>query len=119
VSDILKQIARYLVLVLALLALGFSAQPLRNSVTFAWSYPTNELSTNLTFKLYASPDVTVPLTNWAVLTNVVGTNLQVTVPLAATNLFFFLTASNYWGEGNPSGVVSTPAPPRNGSLQIQ
>jgi DNA-binding CsgD family transcriptional regulator len=113
------RVARYLVLLPALLLLAFTGIPLRNSVTFLWNYPASELSTNLTFRIYASSDVIVPSTNWTVLTNVVGTNLQVTVPMQPTNLFFFITASNLWGEGPPSAVVATPPPPRNGSLTIQ
>lgn len=109
-----NRIARFVLLAAAAsILVAFTGAPLRTSVQFAWQYPTNQLSTNLTFRLYASPDAAAPATNWLVVTNVVGTNLGVTLPLAPTNLFFFVTASNLWGESNPSQVVSTPAPPRN------
>lgn len=85
----------------------------RNSVTLAWDYPTNELSTNLLFKVYSHTNITVPLTNWTVLTNVVGTNLNVAIPMNAQQRFFYVTASNYWGESFPSNVAGTPPPPRD------
>jgi hypothetical protein len=104
---------------LVLMAAAAWASPLRTSVILAWNYPTNELSTNLVFKIYASPDSAVPLTNWTLLMTVTGTNLQATVSLNPTNMFFFVTASNLWGESDPSNVVSAPAPPRSGFLQIK
>jgi hypothetical protein len=108
-----------LFLILALLGFSLKAATLRTNVTLVWNYPEAELSTNLVFKLYSSPNPATPLASWALLVTVPGTNTQATVPMQPTNMFFVLTASNYWGESDFSNVASTPVPPRSGTLQIQ
>lgn len=109
-----------LIVAVALLALAFTGAPLRNTITFTWGpYSPSELNTNLTFRIYSSFDVAVPLTNWALFTNASGVT-NITVAMTPTNRYFFITASNLWGESSPSAVASTPAPPRSDSaLQIQ
>jgi hypothetical protein len=82
-------------------------------VTLAWDYPASELSTNLTFRVYSSATMQLPITAWPVLTNVVGTNLSVQVTVAPGQRFFFLTASNFWGESGPSNLANTPPLPRD------
>jgi hypothetical protein len=71
------------------------------------------------FKLYHSTDPAVPLAQWTPLTNIAGTNLSVTLNIEPGVHCFFLTASNWWGESDPSNVASTPAPPRSGNLTIR
>jgi hypothetical protein len=66
---------------LALVAAAFA--DVRKSVTFHWEYPAEELTNVLAFKLYSSTDISVPLTNWTVLTNIVGTVTNITIPIAA------------------------------------
>ena len=83
------------------------------SITLAWNYPANQLSTGLVFRVYSSLDITTPLQNWTVLTNVVGTNLFVTLSVQPGARYFSLTASNLWGESDFSNVASTPAVPRS------
>lgn len=68
------------------------------TVTLSWDYPSDQLGTNLTFKIYHSTDITVPMTSWTVLTNVVGTNLSAKIPMGSGAHFFALTASNSAGE---------------------
>lgn len=92
---------------------------LRSSVLLEWSYPSNQLSTNLIFKVYQSPDILAPMTNWTVLTNVVGTNISVVIPLSPQVMFFAVTSSNLWGESFFSNVADTPPPPTNGNLSIR
>lgn len=102
-----------LVIPLLLLAAGSSVPTGPTPITLAWNYPTNELSTNLTFRLYHSTNITVPLTNWTVITNIAGTNTSVSLPVLPGAHFFALTASNFWGESDFSNVASTPPAPRS------
>lgn|SRR3990167_7444759 len=102
-------------IILGCLLAALAATPPSGRVILAWDYPTNELGTNLTFRLYGSSNITTPLTNWTVLTNVVGTNLSVTVQIQPGVYFFALTASNFWMESDFSNVASTPALPRSDS----
>lgn len=67
------------------------------------------------FRLYSSTNLLVPLTNWTALTNVPGTNFSCAVPVQPGQRFFYLTASNFWGESDPSAVASTPAVPAAGT----
>lgn len=103
-----------LLLLVSIVTLGVLPGQLRNSVTLAWDgYPPGELSTNLTFKVYSSTNPAVPLTNWQVFTNVVGTNTSVVIVMQPEQRFFFVTASNLWGESTPSNVAGSPPPPRD------
>ena len=90
-----------------------------NDITLAWDYPASELSTNLSFKLYHSVNPAQPLAQWTPITNIAGTNLSVSLPVEVGVHFFYLTASNWWGESDPSNVASTPPPPRSGILGIR
>lgn len=83
--------------------------PPPKAITFSWDWPSNELSTNLHFLLYMAPVVNTPLTNYVVLTNIVGTNASVTIFVVPSQQFYFVTASNtFWDETIPSEVISTP-----------
>lgn len=80
-------------------------------VTLHWSYPTNELSTNLLFRVWHSTSVAAPRP-WQNITNVVGTNLQVTINVQTCGFHaFYLSASNFWGDSDPSEVATTPPLP--------
>lgn len=92
------------------------------SLSLAWDYPASAQSTDLVFKLYHSSDLSVPQTNWLVLTNVAGTNLAVTLSVIPGAHFFYLTASNWWGESGPSNLVLTPpvaVSPSNTVIQLK
>lgn len=103
-----------------LLMASFAAQSaLRTNVTLVWSYPTNELSTNLTFKIYSFTNLNQPKIQWQVFANVVGTNLSLIVPVQPVATYYTLTASNMLGESDFSNADQQPAPPRIGALQIQ
>jgi hypothetical protein len=84
-------------------------------IKLAWDYPQDELSTNLTFVLYSTTNITTPFGLWAVVTNVSGTQTGVTVRVTPGKLFLTLTASNLWGESDPCNIVPLPALPRNDS----
>lgn len=96
---------------LGLLALR-AALPTSQPITLSWDYPTNLLSTNLTFKLYHSP-VAVPFTNYSSIADIAGTNLSVTPLVTSGEHYYFVTASNFWGESLPSNLVITPPLPRD------
>lgn len=92
---------------------------LANGVVVEWTYPTNELSTNLTFIIHRGTNVAQPVSTWTPLTNIVGTNLSATVDMPPGEYYFALMVSNFWGTSF-SKVVSTPPPPRNdGNLMLR
>jgi len=82
------------------------------NVTLAWDYPSNELSTNLVFKLYSTTNVALPMTNWPLVKTIVGTNLTTPFPMQPGMRLFVMTASNFWGESTFSPVAATPPAPR-------
>lgn len=120
------------------LGVGIAALPLppASTIGLAFQYPTNSLftDTGLTVQVHASPDFSLPLSNWAVITNLYATNLVLTnldgtgtnaaitfrIPAPQAQVFYFLTFSNFWGASPPSNVANTPAPvPTNITTQIQ
>jgi len=113
---------------ICLLAVALCASAATNSLRLAWDYPTNAISDDLYFKLYYSPTVDLPMSNWnyttfsatnlIAITNagIVGTNYAFTNPIAAMNLspskwFFRATATNLWGESDFTNTVASPVPP--------
>jgi len=85
------------------------AAPVRTSLTLTWDYPTNELS-GMFFNLYTATSLTPPVV-WTLATNVaasnlVATNLNVSVPVQPGAAFFFCTASNEFGESIPSNTAT-------------
>lgn len=92
--------------------------PITNSVPvlLSWTYPTNELSTNLTFYVFSTTNASLAITNWPQLTNVVGTNTSVQFNMVPGQQFFSIRASNMWQLGDFSAVVATPFLPRNDSV---
>ena len=56
------------------------------------------------YNVYQSTNVAGP---WQCVGTTSGTNYILTVEPAA--YFFFVTASNFWGESGPSNLASTPA----------
>lgn len=97
-----------------------AAVPSPQNIILAWdTYPAAELTPDLTFKLYTSTDISVPLANWTVIRTVPGTNTQVTISVIPGRQFFYLTASNFWGESDPSGVLGLPPAPRQGVLTVR
>jgi hypothetical protein len=92
-------------------------------VTLAWTYPDTPPDW---FKLYHSTNLTLPLTNWAVIAQVPGTNSDGLVTSLQISIepglhFFYLTASNsFWRiESDPSNTANTPGLPARGVLTIR
>ncbi len=101
-------------------AFGLIQSP--RTVILEWDYPTNALSTNLTFVLRATNNPGVPLTNWPVITNISGTNLTWKLLVIPGQQFYVITASNIWGESDFSNVALTQpvaTPPSNLIIRIQ
>ena len=108
-------------------------------VQILFDYPTNSMSTNLTFVLHGTSTVGLAPTNWPVDKTIPAMNYyaggsstgSVTAPIEGTNYvlsfdhtvlkdttprYWYLTASNQWGESVPSNVIvadGPPAPPGN------
>lgn len=74
-------------------------------VTIYWSYPaTNQVDS---FYVYYTTNVILPMP-WTPLTNSPGTQLNATVSLTPGQYYFYVTASNFWGESGTSNVTNTP-----------
>ena len=103
---------------IAILAISCAAMVNADSATsnvqLNWNYPVSELSTNLSFVIYSSTNATLPMTNWTVLTNVVGTATNITLNVVQGENYYAVKVKNFWGESDFSQVVSTPAVPRSG-----
>lgn len=61
------------------------------------------------FKVYGTNDISAPLSSWPLLATVPGSVPEAFLPLAPGKMFFYVTASNYWGESLPSNVTNTPS----------
>jgi len=72
------------------------------TVTLTWDYPESELNTDLTFKIYNTTNVSLPITNWEVL-HVIGTQCWTRFPAGSDARFFVITASNAFGESDFGG----------------
>lgn len=95
------------------LAAAFQAKDLR----FEWDYP--DASPDA-FCLYSSTNLALPLTNWAKVTTAPGDSRTLTLPAVEAGAhFYFLTASNMWGESDPSNVAATPGTPAAGTLRVK
>ena len=89
------------------------------NITLAWDYPTNELTTNITFNVYSATNVAAPFSTWAIRTNIIGTNTSVVLPLLSGVTFYTCTASNMLGESDPSNVAVAQAPRSGANLKIK
>ena len=100
-------------LILLLFSTQLLAAPPSGNVTLLWDYPLAERTPDISFKLYHSTNITIPLTNWVCITNVASTATNINVKVTPGVNFFTLTASNFWGESDFSNVAATPAMPRS------
>lgn len=108
--------AMKLITLFFLLPLCASAQLV--PVVLEWNYPTNELSTNLTFVMYKGTNVTQSMSTWEPITNIIGTNLSVELSLLPGEYYFAMKAKNMWGESIFSNSISTPPAPRSVSVKV-
>jgi len=95
-----------------MISCGLYAATINGHIKLYWDYPANEL-TNVTFNVYSTTNIALPLTNWLVMTNVNSTN--VVLDITPGQRYFYATATNFWGESDPSTVASVPATPKSGT----
>lgn len=100
---------KYCLLIL-LLVVSVSAA-LKTAARLDWDYD-DDISA-VTFNLYHATNVAGP---YALLTNVATTN--VVVPISGGSHFYFVTATNEWGESDPSNIASAKVPGRGQNLRI-
>ena len=131
---------RLISLLLALTVSAFAAGVNTNAptVVLKWNWAprpqdlggmsTNDYLTNLTFAIYSTPNCTVALTNWPMLTNVAAlvaqvgtTNFELAIPIDGQTRFYVGKAkARTQGESDFSGVaVWVPAPPPVQGLGIK
>ena len=84
-------------------ATAFS-QTSTGAVWLVWDAPTNAPDV---YKLYHSTSLSVPLTNWEHIATAPGNVTTAQAFVQPGQHFFFLTASNAWGETLPSNVAGT------------
>ena len=73
------------------------------ALTISWDYPADEMD-GITFYVYETTNVIGG--NWAIKTNTTATNVSFAV--APGKRFYRATASNFWGESDPSNIINTP-----------
>lgn len=78
------------------------------TVHLGWDYPVDQLSADLVFEIRHSVDLRLPVAQWPVLTNVVGTNLSIPFPMERGQHFFVITVSNSVSGTGFAGDVSSP-----------
>lgn len=84
---------------------------LNGHIRLLWDYPPDQV-TNVNFVVHYSTNLNLILTNWPVVITTYTTNVDFDINPGA--YFFYVTASNFWGEVSPpSNVVNTPAVPLN------
>lgn len=99
--------------------------PAPASVELSFSYPAAETHSNLSFKVWTAPSLSIPLTNWLIVTQFVsidtnlflldGTNsaYHFRVPVYHGAQFWTATATDaFWGESIFSNFVATNPLPR-------
>lgn len=110
----IKLLLLLILVAVSALAAGPSTSTRTNCVLTS-DYPTNELSTNLWFKVYSSTNVSIPVTSWPLIAIVPGTNATFTLPLDFNQRFYVVKSSNSWwrAESDFSNVAGTQPVPRD------
>lgn len=99
---------------LAALAAVASVPMVPTNITLSWN-PQADVDS---FYLYGSTNLNAPMP-WPAVTNTPGTNSQITIQILPSQQFFYLTASNFWGESGPSNTVRTPPSVAAGAVAIR
>jgi hypothetical protein len=82
----------------------------RSTIGLQWDQATN--SAPDLFKLYTTTDISTPLTDWKLVATVSGEIHNITISnIEPIQAYFYLVASNWWGESLPSNVAQTPPIP--------
>lgn len=103
-----------ILIALLLGAASLVAGPVTN-ITIGWTYPVDELSTNIVFRIYHTTNIVQNPTNtfpvgWNLFTNVSGLKTNVVIPVKPGNSFFIGTVYSLEGMGE--------SPPSN-DLRVQ
>lgn len=111
----MKSINKIIALVIVIFFVSLAWAGFNTKVKLEWDYPPTELP-GITFNIYHSTNLAVPLSNWTRITNVVGVT-NVILPLIPTGQhFYYATASNaIYGESDPSNIATTGPAPRSGA----
>lgn len=106
---------KYFLCLVPLVALGALTGP--QWITLMWDRSPGDDGTYV-YRIYQTNavDAAKPWILVATVTNTNAVPLQVN-PAGAW--FFYCTASNFWGESDPSNVASTPPLPSGGNLTIR
>lgn len=109
-------------LVIRVLAAGTNTQ----NVVLAWNDTNNFKAgiTSMTYRVYGSTNVGLPMASWSALATVrstnVGTNaISVSLPVIPGAWFFTVTASNFWESDFPPAVSTPPVPTAITNLGIK
>ncbi len=102
----------------AVCVLIHAAIPSPQTITFMWDYQATNLTSDMVFKLYTASNPSQPMP-WVVIKTIPSPNLSTTLTVVPGQAFYYLTASNFWGESDPSNVAATPALPVSGVLTIR
>jgi len=103
-----------LMVILALLSIA-AVQMTPTPITLAWN-PQPDADA---YYVYASTNVAAPMP-WAPITNTPALVApSVTIQPVPSRMFYYVTASNFWGESGPSNTIGTPAVVTNSSLSIR
>lgn len=103
---------------IALPLLLYAAIQIPQNITLIWSQE-NPATTDITYKVYSSTNLSIPIAQWTLIKLVPGTNYQTTISVTPGRAWYSVTASNFWGETDPSNLAGTPPVPVSGSLSIQ
>lgn len=96
-------------LILATILAAMTASPALKKLKLVWDWtgPIQEQN----FYVHMSTDPFLPLTNWPAIAFVQGTNEYRIEPLQQ-KAFYYVTATNMWGESDPSNTATASSAPR-------
>jgi hypothetical protein len=106
-----------------LMAMPLLAAP--QQIKLAWDWDANGQNlAECSFRIYQTTNVSAPLTNWVMVTNVTGTNAftgsnyMVPLMVVPAQYFWTVTVSNFWSESDTSNVVNAPPVPLSPKLKL-
>lgn len=92
------------------------APVISGDIAVTWDYAAAELP-EMTFRVYTSQDIAVPMAQWQLLATVVGTNYANLTVIPGRH-YFVCTASNFW-TSEFSNVTHTPGVPSQFGIGVQ
>lgn len=111
-------------LALLALCLCLAAQAEPPPITLEWDY-SDPVPPDL-FTLYVSDSPNTPFGTWRIFMDIPGRDVmtgqtanQVIIHLTPGRYCFYITASNFWGESEPSNVACTPFVPVRPVLRLK